>query len=751
MCTTAERLASLTRADKWYLSGGEGWQWAPPFPLFLHVPGFWDEARVFYHPFSPLFGIALLDDGRREIELRQTKRQWRPDRLVCTYALPEGGELIEIKTVEPGGCFRSRWSPRGARWRDIAASLVAYTVQPGPEVDEVAAGEAGLGLAWKRRLRDRRKVDLEVIASLSIDAHRALPVTVAACRSEGFLDQPVWSFTPFAESWTGQLQQRVELQGIDETGSVYLAAAIRLDKLDETDLTIDLTIAPTPASPAVPPTGHRRPVDSADAWRAHFNAFPTFTCSDPFLTRYYDYRLYGLFLNRYAAGCGNVRHPAIAEGIGYFHVPITYSAQCHMFEMRWANLPSDENAAHGSLLNFLEHQKEDGSFHGRLYTNHLTGTDFYHANWGDALLAVQAVAPNEVFLARCYEGLARYARWLDASRDREQSGMYDVVNHFETGQEYVSRYQAVNPRADLAGWKDETKLKAIDVTVYAYQLQRALAQIAKHLGRDSEVGAWRAAAERTGEAILSRMWNPETGMFSDVDPRTGERTGVKAAVCFYPLLTDLLDETHLEALLAHLTNPEEFWTAFPVPSSSLDDPLFNAEAMWKGKRHICPWNGRTWPMTNSHLIDGLIRQWRRRVADAESDSPRHRCGEIAGELLHCLIRMMFHDGDLARPNCFEHHNPHTGRACTYRGIDDYQHSYVLDLIIRGVAGLQPPTALGGIVAVDPLPMMLESAHLEGVRIQGSAFYIRVAADRTEATVDGRTHGAAPGEPMLLQH
>ncbi len=53
---------------------------------------------------------------------------------------------------------------------------------------------------------------------------------------------------------------------------------------------------------------------------------------------------------------GHLRHPTTAEGIGYFHVPIAYSAPCRMAETRWAN-PSDE--ARGTLLNFLDNECDD--------------------------------------------------------------------------------------------------------------------------------------------------------------------------------------------------------------------------------------------------------------------------------------------------------------------------------------------------------------------------------------------------------
>ncbi|HSM61091.1 MAG TPA: hypothetical protein VK849_09855, partial [Longimicrobiales bacterium] len=40
-----ERLQALARSDKWFLSAGDGFLWAPPFPRWLdRCPGFWDEA-----------------------------------------------------------------------------------------------------------------------------------------------------------------------------------------------------------------------------------------------------------------------------------------------------------------------------------------------------------------------------------------------------------------------------------------------------------------------------------------------------------------------------------------------------------------------------------------------------------------------------------------------------------------------------------------------------------------------------------
>jgi hypothetical protein len=106
--------------------------------------------------------------------------------------------------------------------------------------------------------------------------------------------------------------------------------------------------------------------------------------------------------------------------------------------------------------------------------------------------------------------------------------------------------------------------------------------------------------------------------------------------------------------------------------------------------------------------------------------------------------MLFHDGDLARPNCYEHYHPFTGRASVYRGIDDYQHSWVLDLLIRGVAGLDC-TERG--LVLDPLPVDVAWATLDGLVVRGR----RVAVERRGADltirVDGRSHAGHVGAPL----
>ncbi|MGQ0766583.1 MAG: MGH1-like glycoside hydrolase domain-containing protein [Gemmatimonadota bacterium] len=765
--TTPARFSSLidpiellARNDKWYLGSGDGIIFAPSFPQWLDAPGFWDEATFYQYQLGPLYTVSWLDESGRELPLRILGRRWTPAELTVTYELPDDIHATEVRSVQPRGVFASEWSLSGPRAGALHA--VAWTAQDTTMLD-LNASEWNAALSVIRRVTDRRDVACDVRMELAAVGEVS---SWSASLSERTAIQPHWRFAPFAELWYGErLPSRFRIEGVSTDGLLYAgvhvavaggareataAFAMRLSPLDH-DLgggraptplgvyTIRSRRTPSPVSSTPVVQGSRAPTQpmaraSRRRWHQFFEAAPSFQCSDPYLERYYYYRLFGLHLNSVQPGRGNYRWPTVCEGPGFFHQPITYSAQCHVRELRWLHDPAP---ARGVLRTIFEHQKPNGGLHGRVYVNHLSGTDFYHANWGDAVGALDEIHPDASFLDEIYPRLARYADWLVTTRDRGGDGMIDVVDQYETGQEYMSRYQAVDDRADAYGWENRIRLKGIDVTVYACQLYTRLAEMASRRGEPHAAAQWSALAERTRFAVRDRMWNPRSGMFSDVDPRTGNRTDVRAAVSFYPYFTDIATEEHIEGLTRNLLDPGSFWTHYPVPSSALDDPEFSAIAEWKGKRHACPWNGRVWPMTNSHIMEALGR-W------ATPDRPAIR--EAAGHFLRRFIHMMFHAGDLNRPNCFEHYNPLSGAPSEYRGIDDYQHSWVLDLIIRYACGVRPGPET---IVIDPLPMDLDSFELRELRIGDDVVTVRLDHGHVTATVNDGLHLGRIGEPIVI--
>jgi len=494
----------------------------------------------------------------------------------------------------------------------------------------------------------------------------------------------------------------------------------------------ETSLAPTHANPA-------------RAWREFLALVPHFECSDSMLTRYYWYRWYGLRLNAVATG-GNYVAPAVAEGIAYFRGVITYSLMCHMQECKWL---ADPQLAQGCLRNHIAHQTRAGHFPGHIYVNHVNDAGFYHTDVGGALEALLLHHPDAAFAEETRRPLQRLLRYYTCERDEEQLALFDVRDQFETGQEFTSRYFHADRHADLYGWEHALRLKGVDVTYYVYRLARYLERQAHIRGAAAEARRLCRLCERIRSAVCELMWDRRRRYFFDYSAEKGRRSKYWTAVGFYPLLSDLAAPDQALAAAAHLMPGGRFDAPWPTPTVAVDDPYFSADPRWRTERANCPWNGRVWPMVNSHIVGvlgnlaeldplrfrpQLARYLRRfiemmhfekqdavRVGAAPIGRPRVAHGRdpypvTSGESTPTK--------DLARPNCFEHYHPYDGTACEYRGIDDYMHSEVVDPLLKYVAGVRlvPTEGARARLVVDPFPfglkhLLLTNCHVHGHRLE----------------------------------
>ena len=144
-------------------------------------------------------------------------------------------------------------------------------------------------------------------------------------------------------------------------------------------------------------------------------------------------------------------------------------------------------------------------------------------------------------------------------------------------------------------------------------------------------------------------------------------------------------------------------------------------------------------MTNSHIAEGLSHS-----AIRFNDKFLRK---KAAEFIASFIKMMFFGGDPARPNSFEHYNPLTGHPSIYRGIDDYQHSWIVDLIIKYVCGIRPGNTY---ITVDPFPFGLEHVLVDDVIVCGRRLKVEIQRDRFTVWCDGKKFSESRvGKSVLL--
>lgn len=742
MPTRLDPLEYLERSDKWYLGGGGAVCYVPVFPRWLEAPGFWEECHFADVRLERLYTVLLLDENERPLVLRREGRRWTPDALTLTHSTPDGLRVREDKIVTGRDTLASRVTVFNDGKRSRRLHLVQWSVQAR---QAFAAGQAGTSAedyaragdyltfahtvsygdspyadrpaenrGWGERQR-RRGASVEthrLYAALGAD--RA-PVSALLHLAEATDTSPLWQTSPMPEWFRDgrfaapppaapeTVAERGHLHlclhytleiAPGETRAMQFGAALHLERQHallhlQNDLQGDVAAR------------------SRADWHAYFAGVPYFECSDPHLQKAYWYRWYGLRLltvdmrgQTAALDPPSFPHPCVFEGIGGFRSHISFSAPCHMREAIWMH---DSRLAFGCMEGLFAAQENSGYLPGHLYLWRDT-RGFYHADWGATALQGWQVTGDRSFVERIYPALARYADYFERERDREDSHLYDIIDQGETGQEYSSRYLFGDAKAD--DWR-HIHLKGVDATVYVYRLQRALSAMSAALGNTEESVVWTRKADATRAAVQGRMWDTERQFFVDLDPKSGERSPYRAGVGFYPFLCDLAGTEHLPALTGHLLNPAAFWTPYPVPSSPLDDPLYSAEGDWKGRRLSCPWNGRVWPLLNAHVGEAL--------AHFSLQSAPELTGQAA-EFITRFVKMLFFDGDPERPNAFEHYNPETGVPSLYRGVDDYQHSWVIDLLVKYLVGLQPRS--DETLVLDPLPFAVERFHMDDLRYRG---------------------------------
>jgi hypothetical protein len=174
---TVDPLTLLQRKDKWFLGGGKGAIYAPPFPRWLENPGFWDESYFADIRLTRLFTVLFCDYGMHFVKLRGEVLSWRPDRLVLehrsdshvvreTRVVTESHEWIsvfELVSEEPLMAFvwampELREQGSGAPWQ----SLVGCEVHSDAISYEFAT-------AWPSELEpDRTAVEVELTSPSSI-------------------------------------------------------------------------------------------------------------------------------------------------------------------------------------------------------------------------------------------------------------------------------------------------------------------------------------------------------------------------------------------------------------------------------------------------------------------------------------------------------------------------------------------------------------------------------------------------------
>jgi Mannosylglycerate hydrolase MGH1-like glycoside hydrolase domain len=160
-------------------------------------------------------------------------------------------------------------------------------------------------------------------------------------------------------------------------------------------------------------------------------------------------------------------------------------------------------------------------------------------------------------------------------------------------------------------------LEALDLNCMLVKEYYSLSEMSDSLDNDdTSTWEWKSGAE-LAYIVQRAMWDEETGFFYHIRKRgqTIKNDGTidpdrfsfrepndlkhMEIIGFLPLWAGIATPEQAERLVReHLTNPDEFWREYGVPSLSASDPYYDAHGYW---------NGPVWVQWNYLIVQGLLR------------------------------------------------------------------------------------------------------------------------------------------------
>jgi glycogen debranching enzyme len=272
-----------------------------------------------------------------------------------------------------------------------------------------------------------------------------------------------------------------------------------------------------------------------------------------------------------------------------------------------------------------------------------------------SLRAIYAATADVALLRELVPKLVHHFNWWRTTRDLDGTGVISILHPWESGLDLTPAYDpalGVRPssRARPAWSAIYPQLIQLALSYrwrYAWDQKAILARTSAAPGpinwfkvQDVAVNCvyasgWRILGDLAGEfdktlaaecyahqrhaeaGILATLFSPQAGYF--VTGYKDEKNKqcfhpVRTVQMLFPLLLDSISAQQVSTIISHLTDPKEFWTAYPVPSVSRAEaeynPIQNTDLLWRGP---------TWGFTNWFVMEGLQKHGHTALVDQLMD------------------------------------------------------------------------------------------------------------------------------------
>ena len=182
-------------------------------------------------------------------------------------------------------------------------------------------------------------------------------------------------------------------------------------------------------------------------------------------------------------------------------------------------------------------------------------------------------------LERAYGACGKWDAWLRRYRDTRKTGLVEGFCTYDTGMDNSPRWKGLPdacPDRDATRHADLPVLPFLspDLSATMVGARRAMAEMAKALGKTEEADRWAAECEALRKTLIETLWVAEDGAFYDLDAEN-HFVRVRSDIISRVASEHVPDQTMFELMWAkQLGNPNAFWAPYPLPSAALDDPTF---------------------------------------------------------------------------------------------------------------------------------------------------------------------------------
>jgi glycogen debranching enzyme len=234
-----------------------------------------------------------------------------------------------------------------------------------------------------------------------------------------------------------------------------------------------------------------------------------------------------------------------------------------------------------------------------------------------AALKLHEIAPDHEFLKEIYISLVRWNAWWFSMNDDDVDGLAQYNHPYSSGLD------------DNPLWDHGMPVESPDLNTYLCVQMGSLATMAEILDMPDEAMMWRRRAEGIVHRMIEDFWDEEAGLFRAL--HDNQPIPVNTPFNLYPLWTGQLPDDIKERLLAHLTNPDEYWGEIMLPTVARTDPAYEPGTMWRGP---------VWANINYFFVEAL-----------------QQIGEhkLAHELRNRTLELI-----MEHPGIFEYYNADTG-------------------------------------------------------------------------------------------